>query len=77
MSPMAAVILCVYYASVAVGLGGLIYATRYALPLLAARLGRTPQRAGYGKRAVIGYMIFLGGMGVGIAALAVAESIGG
>jgi hypothetical protein len=53
------------------------YASRFFLPMWAAGFRKKPQHEGYGRKALIGYGIFVGAILVGLAAGGIAELAGG
>jgi hypothetical protein len=53
-----------------------IYASRFFLPMWAAGFRKRPEHQGYGRKALIGYCIFIGAIAVGFAAGGIAELAG-
>jgi len=66
-----------FIAAWCVGVAAHIYATRFFLPMWAARFRKRPEHEGYGRKALIGYGIFIGAIAVGFAAGGIADLAGG
>ena len=66
-----------FVAACCVAVAAHVYATRFFLPMWAAGFREHPEHEGYGRKALIGYGIFIGAMAVGFAAGGVAELAGG
>jgi hypothetical protein len=69
--------LIVFIVAWCVGAAAHIYATRYWLPMWAAGFRKREEHKGYGRKALIGYGIFLAAAGVSFAARGIAELAGG
>lgn len=77
MSIVAQIMLRVFIVAWCVAAASHIYASRYFIPMWAARLRKRPRHQGYGRKALIGYGIFVGAIAVGFAAGGIAELAGG
>ncbi len=77
MSIVAQIMLWIFIAAWCVAAAAHIYASRYFLPMWASGFGKRPQHEGYGRKALIGYGVFIGAIAVGFAAGGIAEFAGG
>lgn len=77
MTPLAQFMEWLFIAACCVGVAAHIYASRYFLPTWASGFKRKPQHEGYGRKALIGYGIFVVAIAVGIAAGGIAQLAGG
>lgn len=77
MTPLAQAMEMIFIAAWCVGIAAHIYATRYYLPMWRARFKKREEHKGYGRKALIGYGIFVLAIGVGFAAGGIAEHWGG
>jgi hypothetical protein len=66
-----------FIAAWCVGVAAHIYATRFFLPLWAVGFRKRPEHEGFGRRALLGYGIFIGAIAVAFAASGIAELAGG
>lgn len=69
--------LVVFIAAWCVGVAAHIYATRFFLPMWAAGFRKGDKHKGYGRKVLIGYVIFILAIGVGFGAGGIAEYWGG
>ena len=60
-----------------VGVSAHLYASRYFLPMWASGFRRKPQHEGYGRKAMVGYAVFVGAVLAGLAVGGIAQLAGG
>jgi hypothetical protein len=77
MSLIAQIMLWLFISAWCVAAVAHIYASRFFFPMWAAGFRKKPQHEGYGRKALIGYGIFVGAILVGLAAGGIAELAGG
>jgi hypothetical protein len=77
MTPLAQLMLWVFIGAWCVGVSAHLYASRYFLPMWASGFSKKPEHQGYGRKALLGYGVFLGAVLVGFAAGGIAELAGG
>jgi hypothetical protein len=75
MTPMAQGMEWLFIAAWCVGVAAHIYASRYFLPMWASGFKKKPEHDG--RKALIGYGIFVGAVAVGLAAGGIAQLAGG
>lgn len=77
MTLLARIMEWVFIGAWCVGVAGHIYGSRYWLPMWAAGFKKRPDHQGYGRKALVGYGIFIGALAVGFAAGGIAQLAGG
>jgi hypothetical protein len=77
MSAVAQFMEWLFIAAWCVAVAAHIYGSRYFFPMWAAGFKRKPEHEGYGRKALIGYAVFIGAVAVGFATGGVAELAGG
>lgn len=71
------IMLWIFIAAWFVGAAAHIYATRFFLPRWLAGFKARPEHAGYGRKIIVGYGIFLAAIAVAFTAGGIAELAGG
>lgn len=77
MTPLARTMEWLFIAMWCVGVAAHIYGSRYFLPMWASGFKRKPEHDGYGRKALMGYGIFITVIVLGFAAAGIAELAGG
>lgn len=77
MSLLAKIMLGVFILAWFAGLAAHLYASRFFLPMWASGFKARPEHEGYGRKAVIGYGLFIAAIAAGFAAGGIAELAGG
>jgi len=77
MTPLAHAMLILFIIVWCVGAGAWFYGTRFFLPMWAAGFRKADKREGYGRKAAIGYSVFVAAVIVGFAVGGLAQLAGG
>lgn len=77
VSIIAQIMLWIFIAAWCVAVAAHIYASRYFFPMWASGFRKRREHEGYGRKALVGYGVFIAAIIVGFAAGGVAELAGG
>ena len=77
MTPFAQAMLIVFIGAWCTAVAGRLYGTRFFLPMWAKGFRRSAKHDGYGRKALIGYAVFVGAILFGFVAGGLAELAGG
>jgi hypothetical protein len=77
MTPVAHILLIVFIGAWCTAVAGWLYGTRFFLPIWAKGFRKSADNQGYGRKALIGYGVFVGAALFGFAVGGLAELAGG
>jgi hypothetical protein len=77
MTPLARIMEWLFIAAWCVGVAAHIYGSRFFFPMWASGFKKKVEHEGYGRKALMGYGVFVGAIAVGFAAGGIAQLAGG